>query len=156
MCDNSRRVNQQNRFFEIRDSGIHGKGGFALLPIPGGTRIVEYVGERISKKEAAKRCEAQNPFIFYIDEEWDIDGNVESNPARFFNHCCEPNCEAECVDGRIWLVALRNIEKGEELTFNYGYDLENYEDHPCSCSSPNCRGFIIGDEYELPKSLADH
>lgn len=138
--------------FEVRDSGIHGKGAFALRPIAAGTRVAEYIGERIDKTESAKRCEAQNPFIFYIDEEWDIDGDVEGNPARFLNHSCAPNCEAQCIDGRIWLVALKDIAVGDELSFDYGYDLESYKEYPCACGAPNCRGYILGEEYELPQT----
>ena len=140
----------ERELYEIRNSGIHGKGGFALQDIPAGIRVAEYRGERIDKKEAAKRCEAQNPYIFYIDEEWDIDGDVEGNPARFFNHSCNPNCEAQGTDGRIWLVSLKEIKKGDELTFDYGYDLENFEEHPCVCGAAQCRGYIVGEDYKLP------
>ncbi|MBI5799595.1 MAG: SET domain-containing protein-lysine N-methyltransferase [Verrucomicrobia bacterium] len=132
---------------EFRSSPIHGHGGFAAQHVLPGTRLIEYLGERIDKAEAHIRCEAGNPFIFYIDEESDIDGNVEWNPARWFNHSCTPNCEAESDDGRIWIVALRELATGEEITFNYGYDLADYRAAPCRCGTPACVGFIVAEEH---------
>jgi uncharacterized protein len=131
---------------QIAPSAIHGQGGFAKARLSAGGRVIEYVGERITKAESARRCEAQNWFIFGLDEEFDIDGKVEWNLARFLNHSCEPNCEAVCEEGRIWLVALRDIEAGEEITFNYGYDLEDYREHPCRCGAPRCAHYIVAAE----------
>ncbi len=128
-------------------SHIHGRGGFAAGEVTAGTRLIEYLGERISKSESHLRCEAGNPFIFHLDDETDLDGSVEWNPARLLNHSCAPNCSAEFVEGRIWIVAERNIQAGEELTFNYGYDLENYQDFPCRCGTPACVGFIVAEEH---------
>lgn len=129
------------------DSGIHGRGAFAIRPIPQGTRVIEYVGERISKAEALERCEANNEFIFSLNETEDLDGNVSWNPARFINHCCAPNCEAQLEDERVWIVALRDIAPGEELTFNYGYDLVDYREYPCRCGSPACVGYMVAEEF---------
>src|SRR6185436_12484213 len=72
------------------------------------------------------------------DSRHDLDGEVAWNPARWLNHSCAPNCDAEWIEGRIWIVARRAIRAGEELTFNYGYDLEDYREHPCRCGSPDC------------------
>jgi SET domain-containing protein len=132
---------------EFKGSRIHGLGGFAKAGIGKGTRIIEYVGERISKSESLSRCEKNNEYIFSLSEEEDLDGNVAWNPARFFNHSCEPNCEAELEDGRIWIVATRDIRAGEEITFNYGYDLVDYRDYPCRCGAPNCVGYIVAEEF---------
>jgi uncharacterized protein len=133
--------------YEVRNSAIHGNGVFALVPIAEGTRILEYVGERISKAESLRRREENNFFVFTVTDTVDIDGAVPYNPARFVNHGCTPNCEAHMEDGRIWIVAIRDIEAGEELTFNYGYDLQDYEDHPCCCGSPGCIGFMVAEEH---------
>ncbi|MGO8698912.1 MAG: SET domain-containing protein [Limisphaerales bacterium] len=130
----------------IAPSPIQGLGGFAKSAIPAGSRVIEYVGERITKGESARRCEAMNWFIFGLDDEFDLDGNVERNPARFLNHSCAPNCEAICEEGRIWIVALRDIRSGEEITFNYGYDLEDYQEHPCHCGAPECVNYIVAAE----------
>ena len=137
----------ENRFVRFEQSRIHGTGGYARCDIPAGTSIIEYVGERIDKAEAARRCEDGNYFIFYINEEWDIDGSVESNPARFINHSCEPNCETELDEDRIWITAVRDIREGEELSFNYCYDLEDFQDHPCRCGSEKCVGYIVAEEH---------
>ena len=128
-------------------STIHGTGGFARKNIPNGQLVIEYVGERIDKKESNRRCEENNEFIFTLDESVDLDGNVPSNPARFINHSCQPNCDAEIIDNRIWIVANRDIKASEEITFNYGFDLEDYRDYPCHCGSPECVGFIIAEEF---------
>jgi SET domain-containing protein len=134
--------------WEIRKSKIEGTGVWAIAPIRSKTYILEYVGEKIDKKESAKRCEASNPYIFHIDDTHDLDGNVDWNPARFLNHSCEPNCEAEQDDdNRIWLRAKRKIEAGEELTFNYGYDIADYRDHPCECGTKDCVGYIVAVEH---------
>lgn len=140
-------IEQGNEYLEIRRSGIHGTGGYARKDIPNGTRIIEYVGERISKEESTRRCEADNEYIFIIDENIDLDGNFPWNPARFINHSCTPNCEAEWDEGRIFINAIRDIKKGEELTFNYGYDMEDYQDHLCHCGTPACIGYILAEEY---------
>ncbi|HLP76556.1 MAG TPA: SET domain-containing protein-lysine N-methyltransferase [Candidatus Paceibacterota bacterium] len=129
-----------------RTSTIHGTGGFARVDIASGTNIVEYVGERISKAESLRRCELDNQYIFDLDESTDLDGNVEWNPARFINHSCSPNCEAQWDEEKIWIVAIRDIRAGEELTFNYGYDLVDYQEHPCRCGSEMCVGYIVAEE----------
>ena len=85
--------------------------------------------------------------FFDLDETTDLDGNVEHNPARFINHSCSPNCEAQSEEDRIWIVALRDIKAGEELGFNYGYDLEDYLEHPCRCGAKNCVGYIVAEEF---------
>ena len=131
----------------FRSSSIHGTGGYARQDIASGARVIEYVGEKITKAESLRRCEEDNQYIFTLDDEFDLDGNVPWNPARFLNHSCAPNCEAEVDGGRIWILALRDIKAGEELTFNYGYDLEDYREHPCRCGAPECVGYIVAEEF---------
>jgi SET domain-containing protein len=132
---------------ESRASGIHGTGSFATRDLTAGTLIIEYVGERVTRAESLRRCELNNPYIFRLDEGHDLDGDVECNPARFINHSCDPNCDAELIDGRIWIIARRAITAGEELTFNYGYDLQDYQDYPCACGASQCVGFIVAEEF---------
>jgi hypothetical protein len=145
-----------NSWLEIGSSGIHGRGGFARRAIPMATTVVEYVGDRIDKAESARRCEDGNPYIFTINDDWDLDGDVPGNPARFLNHSCDPNCEAQQEEDRIWIVALRDIAPGEELTFNYGYDLEEWRDHPCECGATGCLGYIVAPEFheQIRRELA--
>jgi SET domain-containing protein len=132
---------------EFRASPIHGTGGFAAQDIAASSRVIEYVGRKIDKQESRRQCQLHNPFIFYLDSDTDLDGQVEWNPARFLNHSCSPNCEAERIDGGIWIVAKRDIRAGEEITFNYGYDLESFRDYPCRCGAPNCVGYIVAEEF---------
>lgn len=144
-------------YCEVRPSAIHGRGLFATRFIPASTRIVEYIGERITKPESERRGWLQmerahttgeaGVYIFTLDDKWDLDGSIPQNIARLINHSCSPNCEAYIERGRIWIWSLRDIQPDEELVFNYGFDLENYEEHPCRCGSPKCVGYIVGEDY---------
>jgi uncharacterized protein len=136
-----------SQLYEVRPSRIHGMGVFARADIPADTRVVEYLGERVTKDESLKRRQDGNFFVFIVTDEFDIDGAVDWNPARFINHSCAPNCEARMEEERIWIIALRDIKAGEELSFNYGYDLQDYEEHPCACGAPNCLGFMVAEEH---------
>lgn len=139
-------MQQDQPLVEFRPSTVHGMGGFASAPISAGAAVIEYLGDRINKQESINRCAQGNACIFYLDDSYDLDGAVERNSARFLNHSCSPNCEAQLRSGRIWIVALQDIRAGEEITFNYNYDLEHYREHPCRCGSPNCIGFIVAEE----------
>ncbi len=130
-----------------KNSPIHGQGLFANSEIPAGTQIIEYRGERISKCQSRERCQTNNDYIFAIDDETDLDGNIELNLARLINHSCEPNSEAFLKEGRIWIVATQTIHSGEEITFNYGYDLECHREHPCRCAAKSCVGYIVAEEF---------
>lgn len=141
----------------VKSSGIHGKGVFASKDISKGTKIIEYIGKRVSRKEGNKIAEEQYNlsketgsgavYIFELNKKEDIDGNVSWNIARHINHSCEPNCKYKIIDRHIWIISIRNIKKGEELNYDYGYDLIGYKDHPCKCNSKNCLGYIIGRRY---------
>jgi hypothetical protein len=135
-----------HKWIRFKESGIHGWGGFARTDIPAETDVIEYVGEKINKRESARRCESNNSFIFAVDEEFDLDGGVAWNPARLLNHSCSPNCDAVWIDGHIWIVANRLIRAGEEITYDYGYDLEDYASYPCHCGGPNCVGYMVAAE----------
>lgn len=132
---------------EVRASGIHNTGCFAACEIRKGERVIEYVGPLISKAESLRECENENVYIFTLNDKNDINGNVDWNPARFINHSCEPNCEAENDDEHIWILALRDIKPGEELTYNYGFDLEEYKDYPCNCGATSCVGYMVAVEF---------
>ena len=135
-------------------SGIHGRGVYARRNIPDGTRVIEYVGERITKAEAVRR-EAERVAvkrqggegcvtIFTLNKRYDLDGRTTRNVARFINHSCAPNCRAETIRGRIWIIARRDISAGAELTFDYGYGFKEWSLHPCRCGAERCVGFIVG------------
>lgn len=127
----------------IGPSPIAGQGLFATQPIPKGTRILEYTGEKISKQESARRLAAYNNYIFHLNYRYDIDGQGLENTARYINHSCDPNCEIDKVGEHIWILALRDIQVHEELSFNYGYDATDYEKFPCHCGARICCGYIV-------------
>ena len=148
-----------SEYIEVRESRIHNKGVFAAKDIPRGTRIIEYVGEKVTKAQSSKlvtetidNADHENGavYIFELNKRHDIDGNVPYNTARLINHSCDPNCEVEIIRGHIWIIAERNIKRGEEISYNYGYDFEDWEDHPCQCGSKNCIGWILAED-EWPK-----
>jgi SET domain-containing protein len=145
---------EPNPYFEVRQSAIQGKGGFATRNIRKGTRLVEYLGQRISWRTADKRYDDEkmgrhHTFLFTIDDKTVIDAAVNGNDARFLNHSCDGNCEAISDRKRIFLEARRSIKAGEELLYDYQY--ERTDDHTeedekfyaCRCGSPKCRGSIL-------------
>ena len=134
-------------WLRFQPSAIHGLGGFARRTIPPATRVIEYLGEKIDKQESLRRCELNNEFIFTLDETHDLDGSVAWNPARLINHSCAPNCEAEVDQGRIWIAAIREIAIGEEVTFNYGFDLVDYRQYACRCGAVECVGYMVAAEF---------
>jgi len=158
-------ADDQPVWHKIRKTKVHGNGVFASDDIPSGVRILEYLGEKITKKESDRRGwalfeKAQKTgdaavYLFILNKKYDIDGDFPWNDARLINHTCEPNCESEVIRGKIWIVALRYIAKGEELGFNYGFNLDDYKDHPCRCGTSSCVGYIAGEEYwpKLNKKL---
>jgi len=143
-------------WFAVRRSGIHGTGAFATRRIPKDTWVIEYQGERISHDEADRRYDddampEHHTFLFVLDATECIDASVGGNDARFINHSCAPNCEAVYVaeDREIWIVSTRAIAPGEELTYDYAYEIdgESADDarrqYPCRCGAPGCRGTIM-------------
>ncbi len=111
-----------------------GKGIFALEDIKKGTKIMQYIGNKITTKEADAK---PNRYIFEIDENWSLDGAPLWNTARYFNHSCKPNAESIMEgDDRIFIAAKRNIKTGEEITFNYGQEyLKMYiKKGDCKCA----------------------
>ncbi len=133
---------------EVRQSEIHNVGVFAKKDLPKGTFIVEYVGPKIDRsKFLCQLTEEQARYAFKLDHEWTIDGSSPENVAGRINHSCAGNCSIVTVDGHIWVVAERDICKGEELGYNYGYKLSSLSKMEakwrCNCRAPNCVGFIL-------------
>ena len=128
----------------VGKSPIEGQGLFAAQPIKKGTRIMQYSGEKIAKDESAQRLVQGNNYIFELNERYDIDGSPGWNTARYINHSCDPNCDVEITTRTIWIVALRNIKAGEELSYNYGFEAKKYR---CNCGANNCCGYILDAKY---------
>lgn len=142
------------RRIQVRRSGVHGKGVFALAAIPKDEVIIEYKGEVISWPEALRRHphdpkDPNHTFYFHIDDKNVIDAKHGGNAARWINHSCEPNCEADEVDGRVFIKSLRTLKPGEELFYDYGLIIdERYtpklkKQYECRCGSRKCRGTML-------------
>lgn len=142
------------RRIQVRRSGVHGKGVFALAPIRAGERVIEYKGEVITWAEALRRhphdpTDPHHTFYFHIDDGHVIDAKYGGNAARWINHACNPNCEADEVGGRVFIKALRDIAPGEELFYDYGLIIdERYtpklkKEYECRCGAPNCRRTML-------------
>ncbi len=149
----TRRRATASRWISHGPSSIHGRGVRARVTIPDGTRVIEYTGERITKTEAERRERLRLArgrrggddcvYIFELNARHDLDGRTRKNVARLINHSCAPNCRAETIRGRIWIIARREIPAGEELTFDYGFALKEWRLHPCRCGSAKCAGYIV-------------
>ena len=142
------------RRIQVKRSGVHGKGVFAVQPIAAGETIIEYVGEVISWEEAQRRhphdlCDPNHTFYFHIDGDHVIDALFEGNASKWINHACDPNCESDERDGRIFIQAVRDIAAGEELNYDYGLVLdERYTaklkaEYACHCGAPDCRRTML-------------
>lgn len=122
-------------------SRIHGWGVYADENIPAGRKVIEYTGERISRRETKLRAARPLNYIFTLDSYWSLDGSVGGSGAEYINHCCDPNLEARVLRGHILYFSKRSIRKGEELTVDY-YFSPKEELVPCHCGAKNCRGTI--------------
>lgn len=142
------------RPFVVRRSRIQGRGGYATCDIRKGEWIVEYTGEKITWGESDRRYDdnsmsRHHTFLFTLNQRYVIDAAVGGNDARYLNHSCDPNCEAVITGGHIYIAALRDIRKGEELVYDYSYarDKDTTEEdeklYVCRCGSPKCRGTIL-------------
>ena len=142
------------RRIQVRRSGVHGKGVYALQAIAADQTLIEYTGEVITWKEALRRhphdpAQPDHTFYFHIEDGRVIDANVGGNASRWINHSCDPNCEADEVDGRVFIKALRPIKAGEELSYNYGLTIdERYtpalkKKFACHCGAKACRGTML-------------
>jgi uncharacterized protein len=143
-----------SRRIQTRRSGVHGKGVYAVVDLAEGETLIEYVGEIITWDEALRRhphdpSDPNHTFYFHIDEEHVIDAKVGGNSARWINHSCKPNCEADVEDGRVFIRARRDIKAGEELFYDYGlvidepYTPKLKAEYPCWCGAKKCRGTLL-------------
>ena len=125
----------------IRESKIHRRGVYSLERIPARRKVIEYTGERISRRETKRRGQGNLTYLFTLDDYWTIDGAVGGSGAEIINHCCDPNLYSCIFKGHILYMSRRVILPGEELTVDYRFS-DNIEDVPCRCRSPRCRGTI--------------
>jgi SET domain-containing protein len=138
----------------VYDSPIHGRGVRALMPIKKGSRVIEYLGERVSHDEADRRYDLKgqddgHTFLFIASNRTVIDAGVNGNEARYVNHSCAPNCETIIEKSRVFIEAIRNIKPGEELGYDYQLTWESTDDpaelanYTCRCGAKRCRGTML-------------
>ena len=131
---------------------------YASQDIKDRTKIIEYKGKILTKKQVEENSKFDNEkaiYLFNINKKYDLDGDFKYNTARLINHSCDPNCEVSGTGLKIWVYAIRDIKKGEELTYDYGFGFdEDYKDFPCRCRSKNCAGYIVRSEsrWRIKKS----
>lgn len=153
----------RGRKTQVRRSGVHGKGVYAVRDIAPGEVVLEYKGERISWEEADRRHDNQqgdpfHTFFFQTDDGEVIDGGVQGNSARWINHSCEPNCETEEDEqGRVFIVATTPIAAGQELFYDYALEIDVpritaalKKDYACLCGAPSCRGTMLKTRRRAP------
>lgn len=140
-------------YLEVRKSSIHSMGVYARIDIPARTKIIEYTGEKITHAESDRRevlrrkrkakGKRADVFMFELNSRWYIDGSSKKNMARWINHSCNENCKAYQEGGRIWYYSKRAIQKGEEITIDYGFDFQVWNENRCYCKSVDCLGYIV-------------
>tara|TARA_B000000532_G_C18804023_1_gene378302 strand:+ start:112 stop:600 length:489 start_codon:yes stop_codon:yes gene_type:complete len=135
--------------YKIKKTNIDrkGRGLYAAKNIKKGTKIINYIGKIITKKqtEISKKYDNAKPiYLFNLNNRYDLDGDYSFNTARLINHSCSNNCEYDGKGLKLWVTAIRDIKKGEELTCDYGFGYdEDYKQFPCNCGSKNCCGYIV-------------
>jgi SET domain-containing protein len=144
------RVRKAPPTLKVRRSRVHGRGVYAGELIRKGTRIIEYTGQRVPEREVVEDKNDPHTFYFGLDNGEVIDPEIGGNVARWINHSCDPNCESIDEDGRIFIYAVRKIEPGEELSYDYALQIDepinrkSKKQYQCFCGSPDCRGTMLG------------
>ena len=137
------------KLYRIKKSNIDrkGRGLYATRDIKEGTRIIDYVGKIITKKqteESEKFDNAKPIYLFNLNNRYDLDGDVSWNTARLINHSCSNNCDYNGTGLKLWVIAIKDIKKNEELTCDYGFGYDqDYKQFPCKCGTKNCCGYIV-------------
>ena len=145
------------KLYKQKSSSIDNRGLFASKNIKKGTRIIYYIGKIITKKQTENNPKFDNDkaiYLFNLNNRYDLDGDFTYNTARLINHSCNPNCEVEGKGLKLWISSIKDINKNEELTYDYGFSFdENYKDFPCKCGSKNCCGYIVreGSRWRIKK-----
>ena len=127
------------KLYKIRKSNIDKRGLYASKNIKNGTRIIEYKGKIITRKKSEEDPKFDNSkdiYLFNLNKRYDLDGDFKFNTARLINHSCNPNCEVAGTGLKVWVYAIRDIKKFEELSYDYGFSFDkDYKDYPCKCGS---------------------
>ena len=146
------------KLYKIKKSNIDNQGLYASQSIKSGKVVIKYKGKIITKKETDTNPKYDNDkaiYLFNLNKRYDLDGDFKYNTARLINHSCNPNCEVEGKGLKLWIVAIRDIKKGEELSYDYGFGYdEDYKQFVCRCGAKNCVGYIVreGSRWRIKKS----
>ena len=146
------------KLYKIKKSNIDNKGLYASKNIKAKQIVIHYKGKLVTKKEVEKNPKFDNDkaiYLFNVNNRYDLDGDFEYNDARLINHSCNPNCEVNGKGLKLWIFALRDIKKGEELSYDYGFGYdEDYKQFVCKCGAKNCVGYIVreGSRWRIKKS----
>ena len=144
--------------YKVKRSKIDNFGLYATKKIKMGSRVIEYKGKVITRREAEENPKYDNDkaiYLFNLNKRYDLDGDFKFNTARLINHSCDPNCEVDGVGLKLWIYSIKEIKKNEELTYDYGFSYDkDYKNYPCRCGSKNCVGFIVKSEsrWRIKKS----
>lgn len=142
-----------SKTLRVSNSPKHGRGVYATRDIPRNAKVIEYVGKLVSVKDSDDIADKQmkragksgtgHVYLFTLNKRFDIDGNVPWNKARLINHSCDPNCEVQIIKGRIWVLTKRPVAANEELSYDYGFNMDSWRDHICLCGTAKCLGYIV-------------
>ena len=147
------------KLYKVKKSNIDKRGLYASKNIRAGTKIVEYIGKLISKKETETNPKFDNEkdiYLFNLNSKYDLDGDYSWNTARLINHSCNPNCEVEGKGLKLWITTIKDIKKSEELSYDYGFGYDvDYKQFPCKCGTQNCVGYIVreGSRWRINKKF---
>ena len=145
------------KLYKVKKSKIDKNGLYANCNIKKGTRIIEYRGKIITVKQTEINPKFDNDkaiYLFNLNKRYDLDGDFKFNTARLINHSCNPNCEVMGKGLKVWVYAIKDIQKGDELSYDYGFSFDqDYKKFPCNCGSKNCVGYIIreGSRWRISK-----
>ena len=146
------------KLYKIKKSKIDNRGLYATTNIKKNTKIIEYKGKIITVRETETNPKFDNDkaiYLFNLTKKYDLDGDFKYNTARLINHSCDPNCEVDGVGLKLWIYAVKDIKKNEELTYDYGFSFDkDYKDFPCRCGAKKCVGFIVNSQsrWRIKKS----
>ncbi|OUX46649.1 MAG: SET domain-containing protein-lysine N-methyltransferase [Candidatus Pelagibacter sp. TMED275] len=149
------------KLYKIKKTPIDkkGLGLVATRDIKKGTKIINYIGNIITKKQTEENPKFDNSkpiYLFNLNSRYDLDGDVSWNTARLINHSCSNNCDYDGKGLKLWVTAIKNIKKGEEITCDYGFGYDSdYKQFPCNCRSKNCVGYIVreGSRWRINKKF---
>ena len=148
--------------YKIKKSKIdnNGRGLYAKKDIKKGTKIIDYKGKIITNKQVDESDKYDNSkpiYLFTLNKRYTLDGDFPWNTAGLINHSCDPNAQYDGKGLKIWITAIKDIKKGEEITSDYGFGFDaDYKQFPCKCSAKNCCGYIIREEsrWRINKKFA--